>query len=538
MFSARGTDSPNPFRPALQYLLPKRTRPNHRESSSSGSIDSETETAGSQMFSSNYRSATDYRNPTSIPIITISRSPSPFQRPHSGSNPVSDSDDDDWGDRAYSRYPFLPNEPRRLTGWRALLYGGEFGQFIFTTSIGWQLYIAVLVLWLGGFEIGLLLTNRIILWSGYLKDNYTSHTKLVQLISGVYKFPYPLTATLLEMLITHLLVLLSAYITRFTSPWLVTAGLSGMVAPSRSVQPSSFPGFAGTGKSNGAWKSVAHWRSSFSGGIAGGGIFEFDLQVVTQVLPVAIIFVAKITLSNLSFTYAQLPVYFLARIGIVPISLLLTALLAHTPHSVSTISSALTATLTLIVVVTHFNVPIGWESIVAGVFSSFFVALYPVQLNRAYKSLLASLVPQGDLLTSFPADSNSSLPPNHSGSKEEARAYWRLQHYTSVLSILIFLPIVFFSGELGSVSRNCCSLDVPFYWLMILFGGLGSWAVFWSTIALTRATSPLTTSFLFVPRAAFLLPIMAGFRMPAYAWVGIGICWASCAWFLRGRRKE
>jgi hypothetical protein len=57
-------------------------------------------------------------------------------------------------------------------------------------------------------------------------------------------------------------------------------------------------------------------------------------------------------------------------------------------------------------------------------------------------------------------------------------------------------------------------------------------------MALTRATSPLTTTFLFIPRAAFLLPIMAGLRMPAYAWIGIGMCWASCGWFLKGRRRE
>jgi hypothetical protein len=55
---------------------------------------------------------------------------------------------------------------------------------------------------------------------------------------------------------------------------------------------------------------------------------------------------------------------------------------------------------------------------------------------------------------------------------------------------------------------------------------------------LTRATSPLTVSFLNVPRAAFLLPIMSGWKMSNYAWIGIGICWASCAWFLRARWKN
>jgi len=337
-------------------------------------------------------------------------------------------------------------------------------------------------------------------------------------------------------LMTHCWILLSAYITRWVSPWLITAGLSGGIAPSIPLQSLSSPGFRGSGKARGFLGRLSRWTSYHTGGIAGGGLFEFDLQVAKTVLPCAIIFIAKVCLSNLSFAYAQLPIYVLARIGIVPLSLFFTYFLSQTQHSVSTISSALTATLTLLIAAVRPNVRITWESIVAGVFSSIFVALYPVQLQRTYKSLVAQLVPQGDLLGTFPP--NHTGPADFSGSKEEARAYWRLLHYTSLLSIVIFTPIVFLSGEVTNIWRNCYFLDVFFHWLMVFCGGLGSWATFWCTMALTRATSPLTTTFLFVPRAAFLLPIMAGFRMPAYAWIGIGMCWASCAWFLKGRITE
>jgi hypothetical protein len=379
--------------------------------------------------------------------------------------------------------------------------------------------------------------NRIILWSGYLKENYTSNTKLMQLIAGVYKFPYPLTTTYIEMLLTHCWVLLSAYITRWVNPWLTNAGLSGMVAPSRPLQSNQSPGFRGQGK-KGLLGTVSYWMSNCSGGIAGGGLFEFDWPVVKQVLPLAVIYILKLILSNLSFAYAELHVYVLARMLIVPFSLILSWLLAQQNHSVSTISSTLTATLTLCVATIRRHIRVPLEGVLYGIISSFFVALYPIQIARTYKSLLASLVPQGDLLTTYPSNSNSSLPTDLSGSREEARAYWRVLHYTSTLSLLLFLPILLLSGEIGNISRNCYFLDVFFHWLMVFCGGLGSWAVFWSTIALTRATSPLTTSFLFVPRAAFLLPIMAGFRMPSFAWIGYGMCWACCAWFLRGRRKE
>jgi hypothetical protein len=520
MFSPRNTDLPNPFKPALQYLISSgKTRPHHRQHSSSGSLDSEGEYTRTKMSSYNPKSSNEFRN-TSIPLISISRSPSPFRRRQSDSNPASnasETDEDEWGDYPNSaRQPFL-HEPGKFTGWRGLIYGGELGNFLFNTKWGWQVYVGILVFWLGGCQIGLILMNRIILWSGYLKENYTHHTKLMLLIAGVYKFPYPLTTTLLEMLMTHFWITLSAYITRWVSPWLASSGCAGGIAPSRPLQSTSAPGFRGQGKTIGFRASVARWSQHHTGGISGGGFLEFDWQVAKIVLPCAVIFVGKVCLSNLSFAYAQLPIYMLARIGVVPLSLLFTYFLSGVPHSVSTVSSALCATLTLLVATMRPNVRVTWESIVAGVFSSLFVALYPVQLQRSYKSLVAQLVPQGELLGTFPSSSSAT---DFSGSKEEARAYWRLLHYTSTLSIIIFLPIVVLSGEITNIARNCYFLDVFFHWLMVVCGGLGSWAVFWCTIALTRATSPLTTTFLFIPRAAFLLPIMANWKMPAYSWIG------------------
>ena len=473
------------------------------------------------------KSSTEAR-PASIPLINISRPSSPFRR-RADSNPSSDTDDDEWGD-SYPR-----QDRAKLTGWRQFIYGGGAGQFFFNTLLGWQLYIGILVLWLGGCQIGLTIMNRIILWSGYLQQNYTSHTKLIPMIAGVYKFPYPLTTTLIEMLITHGHLLLSAYITRWASPWLNSAGLSGGVAPSRPLQMPGAAGFRG-GKNAGFWNGVSRWTSYQTGGIAGGGLFEFDLQVAKTILPCAVIFVAGVCLSNLSFAYAELQMYVLARIAIVPLALFFTYFLGGTQHSVSTISSALIATLTLAVATApQSSIRVRWESVVTGVFSSIFVALYPVQLQRTYKALVSSLVPQGDLISTSLSSTN---PTDFSGSKEEARSYWRLLHYTSLLSILLFTPIVILSGELALIWRNCYTLDIFFHWLMVLCGGTGSWAVFWATVALTRAASPLTTAFLFVPRAAFLLPVMARFRMPAHAWIGVLMCWASCGWFLVGRRKE
>jgi len=269
MFSPRNTESPNPFKPALQYLLSvgkDKTRLHHRQRSSEDSLDSDGDHTRVNMSSYNPKSSNEFRN-APIPLISISRSPSPFRRRASDSNPgsnTSETDEDEWGDYPNSaRQPFL-QEQGKLTGWKGLIYGGGLGHFLFNTQSGWMIYIGILVFWLGGCQIGLILMNRIILWSGYLQQNYTHHTKLMVLIAGVYKFPYPLTTTLIEMIMTHFWVALSAYITRWVSPWLISSGCAGGIAPAKPLQTSSAPGFRGQGKNTGLMAGVARWTQYHS----------------------------------------------------------------------------------------------------------------------------------------------------------------------------------------------------------------------------------------------------------------------------------
>ena len=222
--------------------------------------------------------------------------------------------------------------------------------------------------------------------------------------------------------------------------------------------------------------------------------------------------------------------YMLARIAVVPLSLLLTAVLLRQSHSIQTLSSSLIAMLNLLMA-TISPGRVTWESIVAGVFSSLFVALYPIVLLRAYRQLVSDLVPQGDLLGASDDDANA-------GTKEETRAYWRILHYTSLLSIAVLVPIVLISGEVQQLRRNCYFLDVPWFWFLMLCGGIGSWAVFSSFLLLIKATSPLTATFVSIPRSAFQLMVLSRFSMQAHSWVGVSLCWASCVWYLLVRRWE
>jgi hypothetical protein len=210
----------------------------------------------------------------------------------------------------------------------------------------------------------------------------------------------------------------------------------------------------------------------------------------------------------------------------------------RTNHSISTLSSALTAWLNLLIASIGRFGRVTWEGIVAGVFSTIFVSLYPILVYRTHKLLTAAQVPQGDVLTGFSPAQTSSAPMDASGTKQETRAYYQLLHYTSLLSLALLAPMVLVSGELTNIFRNCYFLDVPWFWFVSIAGGFVSFCVFATSLAFVRATSPLTASFVGIPKAALQLVILSGGRLSVHSWVGVALCWAGTAWYAAVRREE
>lgn len=231
-------------------------------------------------------------------------------------------------------------------------------------------------------------------------------------------------------------------------------------------------------------------------------------------------------------SYAPLPTYQLARIGVVPLAIILTCILQKENIGGSTLSAALIATLNLLFATIRSNVRVTWESIVAGVFSSLFVAIYPILLLRTYRLILAGLVPQGDVMTGYPTSADEV------GNREETRAFYRTLHYTSLITLIILTPIVLLFGDVRHIYHNIPFLDVPFFWAMMLFGGMGSWAVFSSTLLMVKMTSPLSTTFVTVPRTAFQLMMISLGKIPSQSWVGVVLCWVASVWFAVARRDE
>lgn len=114
------------------------------------------------------------------------------------------------------------------------------------------------------------------------------------------RFPFPLTGTYLQLILTHILLIGFSSLTRGLGGILRKLGLGAAVAPAYPVAP---PGgsFRAPNKQQSTIARFAQWLTNGSGGIAGGGLFEFDLQIAKQVLPLAIVFCSKVVLSNFSF---------------------------------------------------------------------------------------------------------------------------------------------------------------------------------------------------------------------------------------------
>ena len=326
---------------------------------------------------------------------------------------------------------------------------------------------------------------------------------------------------MIELVGCHLFLWAFAGFTRLFSRYLSNAGLAALVAPSYALtkpppttytqrSPHRFPRFI---------TNITKIFTKAGSGIAGGGPLEFDRAVARKTILVAITYTLKMHLSTISYAHTELPMYVLVRIGIVPLTALADSLLKGTRHTIPLLSATLSATLNLLVASCRGHIRVTWDSILAGVISSFCAALFPVLLYSTYQNL-------------------SAPSPERARDPTSSRTTYTLLHHISLLSIIISLPLVLLSGELPSITRNIYFLDRPWHWFMMLCGSLGTFCVFTATVLLVLATSPLTTNFLTIPAYAFLIPVLAKFRMPIYSWVGIVLAFASSGWFVWVRRRE
>lgn len=268
------------FRPAFDFLNNNVPRDNkkrqsqsqhHRRKTSASSLD-DTDHSDiehyAQMDSAIGRESHSSKNSLSelqppVPLIDIgggssragSRATSPY--PRSRSAVQSEDEDDDEFEPASSIRPLVSHDVgsgRGGRGWNGICRQGGLGAFLFGTWMGWQIWVGLLVFWVGGCSFGLLLMNRFIL------------------LTGVYKFPYPLVHTYIQLVVTHVMLICFSSLTRAVGGPLRRVGFGAAVAPAYPPAPVG-GAFKGSAKQPSLLR-FGRWLTSGSGGIAGGGLFE------------------------------------------------------------------------------------------------------------------------------------------------------------------------------------------------------------------------------------------------------------------------
>ena len=184
-----------------------------------------------------------------------------------------------------------------------------------------------------------------------------------------------------------------------------------------------------------------------------------------------------------------------------------------------------------------------WEGVAAGICSSFFAAAEPVVMVSTFKKIFAYHSPNGNPTATSTATADElnliTDPMFHGDGHSLPRAHYHLIHYTTFLSVLLTLPWVFISGESGSISRNCYILDIPWFWLMVILGGLASYTTMLGSWMLVKATSPLTGNLAVEGLQVTVQTILlGGFKMKEWGWMGAMTGWGAGVWYLLGRRRE
>lgn len=186
-------NTPKAFRPAFDYLsnisrsvqLPttkqtaKHSTATHRRKTTADSIDGiddddiEARPIMSNLRAHSRNTSQDASLAPAVPLIDIgSRNASPAPYPRSRSAAQSEDEDDDDYELSSSIRPLVGGgrgAQYERSSWKMIFKQGGLGGFLFGTWVGWQIWIGILVFWVGGCGFGLLLMNRFIMLTGVYK---------------------------------------------------------------------------------------------------------------------------------------------------------------------------------------------------------------------------------------------------------------------------------------------------------------------------------------------------------------------------------
>ncbi|EME32879.1 sugar-phosphate:phosphate translocator, DMT family isoform 1 [Galdieria sulphuraria] len=186
--------------------------------------------------------------------------------------------------------------------------------------------------------------------------------------------------------------------------------------------------------------------------------FEVHWKTCVQLLPLSFIFTLMVVFNNICLKYVEVSFYQVARSLTIIFNVALDFMLLGQQTSPAAIFCCL-------IVVSGFwlgnREELRWSliGVISGVTSSFFVAMNAIYVKKMY-----------------PFVDNDP---------------WKITLYNNVNACLLFLPFIYFSGEVNTLMSSE-NVSNPSFWIMLSMSGLLGILISFATATQIKYTSPLT----------------------------------------------
>lgn len=121
---------------------------------------------------------------------------------------------------------------------------------------------------------------------------------------------------------------------------------------------------------------------------------------------------------------------------------------------------------------------------------------------------------------------------------QNSSSFWPILRLVSLLSTVSLVPLLFLSGELSYIMKDCYVLDIEYLWQLLIFSGILNGALLVLTSLLIIVTSPVTASLMVAPSIAVSLAVFAFGSLTSYGWIGLIGCWLFTFCFAANQMRE
>ena len=189
--------------------------------------------------------------------------------------------------------------------------------------------------------------------------------------------------------------------------------------------------------------------------------YEFSPVIAKEVAPLTVIYVLMLAFNNICLKYVQVTFYQVARSLTILFNIVFTYTILNSTTSRGSLISCGIVFMGFMLG-SYGEIDFSWAGLFFGVGSSFFVALYGIYVKKT-----------------LPVVNNDQ---------------WRLLHYNTTNALLIMLPIIFVSGEIGDIRAEVDFLGEFSFWTVMTLTGVTGFLINIAMFLQIKFTTPLTNT--------------------------------------------